>query len=120
MAFLKGSPPQGGGFRPGKLKLNPFAPPDPTNPAIVRLIELVQSWKAQSLKPAAALYLIWNQDLSKKSAPDPAQVVELARTLRADYAAIDDQLAAAEDPSGNLARTRMALVYGTETTDAFF
>ena len=100
--------------------LDPFAPPDATNPAIVRLIELVQSLGANSIKSAAALYLIWNIDLSGKSAPDPAQTVEFARTLRADFGVIDDQFAASEDPSGNVARARMALVYGSEATDTFF
>src|SRR5262249_25648469 len=71
--------------------LDPFAAPDPTNPAILRFISLVQSLKNRSLKSAAALYLIWNQDLSGKSAPDPAQIAELARTLRGDFASIDDQ-----------------------------
>lgn len=100
--------------------LDPFAPPDATNPAIMRLIELVQSLGANSIKSAAALYLTWNVDLSGKSAPDPAQTVEFARTLRADFAAIDDQFAASEDPSGNIARARMALVYGSDATDTFF
>ena len=99
---------------------DPFAAPDPTNPAILRLISLVQAMKDTSLKSAVALYLIWNQDLSGKSAPDPAQVAELARTLRGDFASIDDQFTAMEDPNGDLARARMSLVYGQETSDAFF
>ncbi|HEX8138508.1 MAG TPA: neuraminidase-like domain-containing protein [Pyrinomonadaceae bacterium] len=100
--------------------LDPFAAPDPTNPAILRIIELAQALKSMSLKSAAALYLIWNQDLSGKSAPDPAQVTEFARTLRADFASIEDQFAATEDPGGDIARTRMTLVYGTEAANDFF
>ncbi len=38
--------------------LDPFAAPDPTDPAILRLIALVQALKARSLKSTAALYLI--------------------------------------------------------------
>src|SRR5207249_2830650 len=100
--------------------LDPFAAPDPTNPAILRFISLVQSLKHRSLKSAAALYLIWNQDFSGKSAPDLAQIAELARTLRGDFASIDDQFAATENPNDDIARARMALVYGQETSDAFF
>jgi Tc toxin complex TcA C-terminal TcB-binding domain len=37
------------------------------------------------MKSAVALYLIWNQDLSGKSVPDPAKVTELAQTLRGDF-----------------------------------
>jgi hypothetical protein len=100
--------------------LDPFAAPDPTHPAILRLISLVQVLKDRSLKSAAALYLIWNQDLSGKSAPDPAQITELGRTLRGDFAGIEDQFAAIDDPNGDVARARMTLVYGQETSDAFF
>lgn len=100
--------------------LNLFAAPDPTNPAILRLIELLQAQKARSLKSAAALYLIWNQDPTGKSAPDPAQVTEFARTLRADFATIEEQFSVTEDPGGDIARARMTLVYGTEVTNAFF
>lgn len=100
--------------------LDPFAAPDVTDPAILRLIALVQSLKDRSLKTAVALYLIWNQDLSGKSAPASAQVTEFARTLRGDFAGIEDQFAATEDPNGNVARARMALVYGQEAADAFF
>jgi hypothetical protein len=100
--------------------LDPFAAPDPTAPAVLRIIELVQTLKARSLKSAAALYLIWNQDLSGKSAPKPAQVIDFARTLRGDFAGIEDQFAATEDPGGDVARARMTLVYGTDAADAFF
>ncbi len=100
--------------------LNPFTAPDPVNPAILRLIELVRMMKDRSFNSATALYLIWNQDLSGKSAPAPGQITELARTLRGDYAAIDDQFAVTEAPNGDVARARMTLVYGQETSDAFF
>ena len=80
----------------------------------------MQALKDRSLKSAVALYLIWNQDLSGKSAPDPAQVTEFARTLRGDFAGIEDQFAATEDPGGDIARARMTLVYGQEAADAFF
>jgi hypothetical protein len=102
---------------------DPFTGPDfpsAASPAIMRLIALVETLKTRSLKSAVALYLIWNQDLSGKSAPPAAQVIEFARTLRADFASIEDQFAATEDPGGDVARTRMTLVYGQEAADAFF
>ena len=100
--------------------LDPFVAPDVTNPAILQIVSLAQALKDRALKSEAALYLIWNQDLSGKSAPDPAQVTELARTLRSDFVSIEEQFVAIEDPGGDIARARMALVYGQETADAFF
>jgi hypothetical protein len=105
--------------------IDPFAAPDigaapAPEPPIIRLISLVQALRDRSLKPASALYLIWNKDLSGRSAPDPAKVTEFARTLRGDFVSIDDQFAATEDPSGNILRARMTLVYGPDDTNAFF
>lgn len=99
--------------------LDPFAAPDPAGPAILRLIAFVQALKQTALKPAAALYLVWNRDLSGKAAPAAVQINELARSLRADFAALDDQFRSTDDPGGDLARARLALVYGPETSDAF-
>lgn len=100
--------------------LDPFAAPDVTDPAILRLIALIQAMKDRSLKSAAALYLIWNQDLSGKSVPDPAQVASFARTLRLDFAAVETEFAITDDPDGAIAQARMALVYGADAAAFFF
>ena len=100
--------------------LDPFATQDPTNPAILRIIELVHDLKERAFKTAAALYLIWNQDLSGKSAPDPAQVGAFARTLRLDLAAIATEFDIKDDPDGAIAQNRMTLVYGSEAAAFFF
>jgi hypothetical protein len=100
--------------------LDPFAAPDPTNPAITQIIALVQALKDRSLKSATALYLIWNQDLSGKSAPGAAQVSDFARTLRSNLARIESEFAIADDPTGEIARARMILTYGTDAADFFF
>jgi len=105
--------------------IDPFAAPDIgaaplAEPPIKRMIDLVQAMRDRSFKSAAALYLFWNQDLSGKSAPTPAIVTEFGRSMRGDFAAIDDQFTAAEDPNGNILRARLTLVYGQDVADAFF
>ena len=100
--------------------LDPFDSSDPTSPAMLRLINLVQLMKDRSFKSPAALYLIWNQDLSGKSAPAPGQIAELARTLRSGLTQIEKDFAVVDDPTGEITRMRMALVYGTEAIDFFF
>jgi Neuraminidase-like domain/Salmonella virulence plasmid 28.1kDa A protein len=99
---------------------DPFAAPDPVNPPIVRFIELVHHLRKVSLKPVQALYLIWNQDMSGKSVPPDREIWEFARSLRAAFGAIESEFALTTDPDGQIARTRMALVYGNEATDFFF
>lgn len=98
--------------------LDPFAAPDPTSPAILRLFEFVQAMEEKSLKPTAALYLVWNQDLSGTSGPGVSQVSEFARTLRISLAGIDNEFT--EDPTGEIAQARMTLAYGQQSADFFF
>jgi hypothetical protein len=100
--------------------VDPFADPDPPDRPLLRFVEWVQALRAAQLKPVQALYLIWNQDLSGKSVPDDVQVHAFARLLRTSFAAIASEYVVADDPTGEIARTRMALVYGNEATDFFF
>jgi peptidoglycan hydrolase-like protein with peptidoglycan-binding domain len=100
--------------------LDPFAPPDPANPPIRRFLELVQALRTTSLKPTQALYLLWNQDISGTSAPTDRQLTDFARQLRDAFTAIEREFAVVDDPSGDIARARMAMVYGSEATDFFF
>ncbi len=100
--------------------IDPFAPIEPAQPAILAFLDLVDRLRAAGLKPAHALYLIWNEDLSGTSAPDAGQVNEFARSLRAGFAAVESEFGIAEDPDGQIARARMALVYDNATTDLFF
>lgn len=99
---------------------DPFTAPDAPNPPIWRLIEVLNRLRAASLKPVQALYLIWNQDISGKSATDDGEVLGFGRTLRTGFAAIESEFVVVDDPDGQITRARMALVYDNETTDRFF
>lgn len=97
-----------------------FAVPDPANPPIAGFLDVVQRLRQAALRPTQALYLIWGDDISGKSAPDERQLTDLARTLRADFAAVESDFAIVDDPNGDIARARMTLVYGADATDFFF
>ncbi len=99
---------------------DPFAAPDPPAPAILGFIDFLQRLRAASLKPVEALYLIWNQDISGRSAPAAGEILELARTLRRELAAIEREYALVDDPDGQIARTRLAQVFGNAAADHFF
>jgi hypothetical protein len=100
--------------------LDPFSPPDAPELPILRFLEFVDRLRALSLKPAQALYLIWDQDLSGRSAPEENEVTSFARALRLDLMTIEKEFVPVPDPDGQIARARMALVYGNEVTDLFF
>ncbi|MBC1195383.1 PA14 domain-containing protein,virulence plasmid 28 protein [Microcystis aeruginosa BLCCF158] len=99
---------------------DPFIAPAPANPTILQLIKLVNRLRQVSLKPVEALYLIWNQDISGKSVPPETEILGFARSLRAGFAALESEFALTTDPDGQIAHSRMALVYGNEATDFFF
>lgn len=100
--------------------LDPFAAPDPPRAPIVALLDLLDTLRGASLTPSQALYLMFDDDLAGTSAPEAEQISVFARTLRTGFADIDAQFAIVDDPSGDLARARMALVYGTEAADFLF
>lgn len=102
------------------LNLDPFALPNPADPAILRLVDLVQSLKAAPVKTSKALYLIWHQDLTGKSGPGLAQLTEVARGLRAALAAVEADFVVKDDPDGAIAQNRMTLVYGADAAAFFF
>lgn len=105
--------------------LSPFNSIDPGStapiePAIIRLLAMLQAMSAAAVEPVQALYLIWNQDISGTSAPPISDITTLAATLCADFAAVESQFALQSDPDGTIAQGLMALVYGSQATDFFF
>lgn len=100
--------------------IDPFAAIDPASPGVLGLLDLADRLRAAGLKPAQALYLIWNEDLSSRSAPPSGQINEFMRGLRAGFAAVESEFGITDDPDGQIARARMALVYDNAATDRFF
>jgi hypothetical protein len=98
----------------------PASPLDPVLPPCLRLVDFVQAMRATDLKAAEALYLLWNRDLSGRSAPQPVAVLTFAQRLRSAFDAIAADLAVVADPTGEITRTKMALAYDAATVDAFF
>ncbi|MFJ6604901.1 neuraminidase-like domain-containing protein [Streptomyces lydicus] len=100
--------------------LDPFAAPDPPSPPMIALLDLLDALRGAGLTPSQALYLMFDDDLAGTSAPEAEQIAAFARTLRTGFADIDAQFAIVDDPSGDLARARMALIYGAEAADFLF
>jgi hypothetical protein len=111
-------------FAPLDLEVPPAGATPSTTPRrpppMIQFIRLLQALRDANVKPGQALYLVWNRDISGKSAPTDAAVSGLVRSLRADAAAIESQFALADDPKGDIAKGLVALAYGADTTDFFF
>lgn len=105
--------------------LDPFAALDPgaaapVEPPVIRFVRLLQAMSAAGLRTVQALYLLWNQDISGKSAPPATNIAALAIALRADFAAVEAQFALQDDPDGSIAQGLMTLVYGSVASSFFF
>ncbi|MBP1990485.1 neuraminidase-like domain-containing protein [Paenibacillus eucommiae] len=100
--------------------IDPFAAPNPPELPLLRFIKLVNRLKATSVKPAQLLYLVWNQDISGRSAPDDKMLLDLALALRSGLATIEGEFSLTDDPDGQAARAKMAMFYGSEAADRFF
>jgi pSer/pThr/pTyr-binding forkhead associated (FHA) protein len=123
------TPPSAASAAPGGMTPNQrhgHGPPLPPlgrpllEPPMIRFVRLVQALQAASLRPAQALYVIWNHDTSGTAGPTEQDVTSLAATLRADFAAVESQFALADDPAGASAQQLMTLVYGSDATGFFF
>ncbi|CAG7645468.1 neuraminidase-like domain-containing protein [Paenibacillus allorhizosphaerae] len=99
---------------------DPFAAPDPVHPQMLQLIGLIERLRESTLKPSQALYLVWNQDIGGLQSPAVSEMTAIARTLRNGYVSIDNEFNIAGDPDGQIAKSKMALVYGIEAVDRFF
>ncbi len=105
--------------------LDPFAPLDPgqappAEPPVIAFTRLLTAMAEAGLDTNAALYLIWNQDISGTSAPPAAAIGALAIALRADFESVDAAFALRDDPDGSIAKGLMTLVYGGTASDLFF
>ena len=95
------------------------SPRSPTEPCLIRFVDLVLAIQAAGLDVAQVLYLIWNQDLRGNLALPDDKLAALALKLRADLMAVDAQFTLGDDPTGALAQPLLTLVYGSETASFF-
>ena len=100
--------------------LDPFAAPDPPHPATLRFVRLAQTIKESPFKISRLLYLLRHDDLTGKASPNAASVRAFAKTIRDDLRRIESEHVVQDDPTGELARAKMALVYGNGVADTFF
>lgn len=99
---------------------DPFVAPEQPGTGLLALLDLLDALKAANLKPAEWLSLVFGSDPSAGLVgpvePDPSLVRELRRGL----GAVAGEFTVLDDPLGDLARARVALVFGAETADFLF
>jgi hypothetical protein len=97
--------------------IEPFGEPVSPQPPLVRLLAVVDRLRDAGVRVRLLMYLL-QHDLPR-GAPEPEELLSLAKALHDDLARIEQENALVDDPSGDLARSKMALVYGQPTADTF-
>jgi hypothetical protein len=111
--------------------INPFEPlsdlavmpPRASTPAMARLVDLAALLRGAKVRLSRLRYLLAHDDPVGTASPRPADVLAQAAAIRADLLRIEASnggATTAADPTGEAARTAMALVYGADVADTFF
>ncbi|MEB3281214.1 MAG: Tc toxin subunit A [Lyngbya sp.] len=100
--------------------INPFQPMQPIQPAILTFISLAQQIQRSPFKISQLSYFLQHEDLSGKASPTLADIHAFAQTIREDITEINQEHTVEEDPTGEVTRNKMTLVYGNAVTDTFF
>ncbi|MCU5025087.1 neuraminidase-like domain-containing protein [Bacillus cereus] len=100
--------------------LDPFSLVEPFHSPVLSLVELVKDLRELSVKPEQILHFIWNQNNKGENVRNEREILEFARSLRDDFAAIEGEFAIGEYLDDTSARARMAQIYPNEAVDNFF
>jgi hypothetical protein len=100
---------------------DPFGVPGTVPANTIRFIETVEAVKAAGFKIPNLDYLLTHEDLSGNASPSERDILSFASNVRATLLAIErENTEGIEDPSGELARAKLAQAYGTTAADRFF
>ncbi len=96
------------------------APFGAVRPQVLRFIKKVRQIQDSPFKVSQLVYYLKHEDWSGKASPAEEDILAFARILRSDLLHINQENAVSEDPSGEITRSKMALVYPQESVDTFF
>ena len=96
--------------------IDPFAVA-PTPSPLVRFLQIVARLRDAGVRVPLLQYLIQHE--LPRGAPDASDLRALAKTLHDNLARIEQEHTLVDDPNGDLARAKMALVYDQPTADTF-
>jgi hypothetical protein len=85
-----------------------------------KFIELVQLIQRSNIIIPQLLYFLQHEDLSGHASPSKADMLAFAKTIREALAQITQAQTVVDDPSGEIAKAKMVLVYAPEVVDIFF
>jgi Neuraminidase-like domain/Salmonella virulence plasmid 28.1kDa A protein len=102
--------------------INPFHELEDVHPSTLRFIELRQLIQQQSNfnNITTLSYLLQHEDIVGKGLPSKNAILSLAKTLKDGLVRIEQEHKVENDPTGEIAKSKMALVYENAVVDKFF
>lgn len=100
--------------------IDPFHELENIQPSTLRFIERAQIIKEAGFKIPNLTYFLQHEDLSGKASPKGEDVLAFAKTLRTGLKTIEDEHKVEDDPTGEITKAKMALVYGEDIATQFF
>lgn len=89
-------------------------------PDALTFIELVQLIRKSDLKIKTLSYLLQHEDGTGKASPSMESILSLSKTLKDGLVRIEQELKVEDDPTGEVFKSKMALVYENVIVDRFF
>jgi DNA-binding transcriptional MerR regulator len=100
--------------------MDPFNELEDVHPSTLKFIELVLLVKQSGFKINTLNYFLQHEDATGKASPSRDSILSLAKTLKDGMVGIEQEYKVEDDPTGEIAKSKMALVYENDVVDKFF
>ena len=100
--------------------IDPFNELEDVHPSTLKFIELVLLIKQSDFKINTLSYFLQHEDVTGKASPSRDSILSLAKTLKDGLVGIEQDYIVEDDPTGEIAKSKMALVYENAVVDNFF
>jgi hypothetical protein len=100
--------------------IDPFAGLEGVPLGVLRFIEAVKLIKQSGFKAATLDYLLRHNDASGQASPSRVDILAFAKTIKGGLVRIEQDHQVEDDPTGELTKEKMALVYENDVVDIFF
>jgi DNA-binding transcriptional MerR regulator len=101
-------------------RMSPFHKLEDVHPSTLKFIELVLLVKQSEFKINTLNYFLQHEDVTGKASPSRDSTLSLAKTLKDGLVGIEQEYKVEDDPTGEIAKSKMALVYENDVVDKFF
>jgi DNA-binding transcriptional MerR regulator len=91
--------------------IDPFNEFEYVHPSTLKFIELVLLIKQSEFKINTLNYFLQHEDVTGKASPSKDSTLSLAKTLKDGLVKIEQDYMVEDDPTGEIAKSKMALVY---------